>query len=167
MTLETLNTYGQLIANIAVVVTLIFVAVQLRLSVKMMRHQAMTNHAEKFQSISRMMVEADGVAELWVKGRAGMHDLTDGERARYVNLYCYMLRAIEELHLQHRAGLVDQTFWDSSIQILRDAHPLAGPQEVWALRRHIFTPAFQAFVEDYVRPDAARPLYHAPGAAKA
>ncbi len=159
MTLETFNTYAQLAGNFAVAVTLIFVAVQLKLSVKMMRLQAMSNHAEKFQSISRMMVEGPGVAELWVKAKNGMQPLSEVEKARYVNLYVYMLRAIEEMHLQLKAGLVDQDFWEASIQILRDAQALAGPQEVWAVRRHIFSPAFRAFLEDYVAAAPARPLY--------
>lgn len=165
--LQTINIYGQLLASFAVVATLIFVAVQVRISVAMIRHQAMSDHAEKFQSISRMMVEGDGVAELWIKAKDGMKPLTDVERARYVNLSCYMLRAIEELFLQHRAGLVDKAFWESSIRILKDAQALAGPQEVWAVRRHIFMPDFRAFVDGYVVDGEARALYDAPRTAAA
>lgn len=162
MTLQTINLYVQLIANVAVAVTLIFVAWQLRLSVKAARLQATCNHAEKFQSISRLMVESPGVAELWVKGKDGMTGMTDAERARYVNLYTYMLRAIEEMHQQYRAGLVDKAFWDSSMLILQDAQALAGPQEVWAVRRHIFTPQFRDFVERHVTDGKSRPQYHTP-----
>ena len=167
MTLETFTAYAQLAGNFAVAVTLVFVAVQLRLSVKTMRLQAMSNHAEKFQSISRMMVEGPGVAELWVKAKDGLAPLSEVEKVRYVNLYVYMLRAIEEMHLQLRAGLVDRDFWEASIQILRDAQALAGPKEVWAVRRHIFSPAFRDFVEAHVASGPARPLYGTaePGAA--
>jgi hypothetical protein len=160
MTLESMNAIIQMIANIAVIASLIFVALQVRMGVRMLRDAAVRNHNEKHQSVSRAMFENPQLAELWVRGsRDGLAILTDAERAQFVNFYMYVLRVWEELFLQQRSGLMDNELWAANVQILRDTHQMRGAQEAWAVRKHLFTRAFQDFYEDYAVSGEAKPLY--------
>lgn len=95
MTLETISTFIQMVANIAVIVSLVFVALQVRMGVKMLRDAAMRNHNEKHQSVSRAVFENPQLAELWIRGsKNGLADLSDAERAQFVNFYMYVLRVL-------------------------------------------------------------------------
>ncbi len=160
MTLESMNTIIQMVANIAVIASLIFVALQVRMGVRMLRDAAVRNHNEKHQSISRAVFENPQLADLWVRGsQGGLASLSDAERAQFVNFYMYVLRVWEELFLQQRSGLMDNALWAANVQILRDTHQMRGAQEAWAVRKHLFTEDFQDFYESYAAQGEARPLY--------
>jgi hypothetical protein len=160
MTIETLNTLIQMIANIAVIISLVFVVLQVRMGLKMLRDAAVRNHNEKHQSISRAVFENPQLAELWTRGsKSGLAGLSDAERAQFVNFYMYVLRVWEELYLQHRNGAMNEALFAANVQILRDTYPMPGAREAWMVRRHLFTPEFQNFYETYATSGEARPLY--------
>jgi len=163
MTLEAISQFVGIVANIAVIASLIFVALQVRMGVKMLRDEAIRNHNEKHQSVSRALYENPQLADLWSRGsKNGIESLTDGERAQFVNFYMYVLRVWEELYLQYRGGMMDNTLWAANVQILRDTYPMRGAMEVWQVRRHLFTRAFQDFYERFAAEGQAKPLYDLP-----
>ena len=150
----------QIIANVAVVASVLFLVVQARLGIRMLRDAAERNHMDKHQSVSRMMAENPQLADLWVRGStSGLASLTDAERAQFVNFFTYVLRIWEELYLQHRRGLIDEATWVANVRILRDTKVMRGADDAWAVRRHLFTDAFQRFYDEQDEGEA-RPLYH-------
>lgn len=160
MTLESISQFVGVIANIAVIASLIFVALQVRMGVKMLRDAAIRNHNEKHQSISRAMFENPQLAELWARGsKDGIAGLTDAERAQFVNFYMYVLRVWEELYHQQRGGMMDNALWAANVRILRDTYPLRGAMDAWKVRRHLFTEEFQDFYERFAGEGEAQPLY--------
>ena len=160
MTLQDVNTGVQMIANIAVIASLAFVALQVRMGVRMLRDAAVRNHTDKVQSVSRILSENPQLCELWERGsKAGLESLTSAERVQFVNFYTHVLRIWEELYLQYRSGLMNNELWAANIKILRDAHQMRGAQEAWRVRRHLFTEAFQGFYENYAPEGEAKPLY--------
>lgn len=159
--MQEINTLIQIGANVAVVASVLFLASQSRLGIQMLREAAERNHMDKHQSVSRMIAENSQLAELWARGSAaGTAKLTDAERVQFINFFTYVLRIWEELFLQHRRGLIDNAMWTANVRILRDTKDLPGARDGWAVRRHLFTDAFQHF---YDAQDAsqARPLYKA------
>ena len=64
MTLETTSQLVGILANIAVIASILFVALQVRMGVQMLRDAAVRNHSEKLQSVSRMLAENAELAEL-------------------------------------------------------------------------------------------------------
>ena len=84
--------------------------------------------------------------------------LNEAERVQFVNFLTYVLRIWEELFLQHRRGLVDDEMWQANARIVRDTKPMPGARDTWAVRRHLFTEAFQHFFES-LDSSQARPLY--------
>lgn len=163
MTLADANTIVQMIAGVAVIASLVFVALQVRMGVQMLRDAAIRNHTDKIQSVSRMISENPQLSELWARGsKTGLAALTDAERAQFVNFYTYVLRVWEELYLQYRSGLMDNALWAANMKILRDTHQMRGAQEVWVVRRHLFTDDFQKFYESYAAEGEAKPLYELP-----
>lgn len=153
----------QMIANLAVIASLIFVVLQVRMGVQMLRESAIRNHTDKVQSVSRMLSENPQLCELWARGsKAGLEGLSDAERVQFVNFYTHVLRVWEELYLQYKSGLMNNALWAANMTILRDTHEMRGAREAWAVRRHLFTQAFQDFYDSYTTSGEARPLYILP-----
>jgi len=164
--LQDMNTIIQMVANIAVIASLIFVALQVRMGVQMLRDAALRNHTDKVQSISRMLSENPQLCDLWARGgKTGLETLSDAERVQFVNFYTHVLRVWEELHLQYKSGLMDNELWAANISILRDAHQMRGARDAWAVRRHLFTRTFQDFYDAYAASSGAKPLYEMSGSA--
>ncbi len=158
----------QMAANVAVLASLIFVALQVRMGVQMLRDAAVRNHLEKTQSISRLLAENAQLADLWSRGsKGGLASLSDGERVQFVNFCMFMFRTMEELHVQYARGKMDDALYISNITIFRDVHQLRGAAEAWQVRRHLFTAAFQAFYESYVTSGEGKSLYDLPPSASA
>jgi len=158
MSLAQVNAAVQIVANLAVVASVIFLAFQARLGIQMLKDAAERNHMDKHQSVSRMVSENPQLAELWARGSTtGIAKLTDAERVQFVNFFSYVLRIWEELFLQHRKGMIDDALWKANVQILCDTRPMPGARDVWDVRRHQFTAAFQEFYDSQAAPP--RPLY--------
>ncbi|MBL8547788.1 MAG: hypothetical protein JNL81_15075 [Hyphomonadaceae bacterium] len=163
-----MSDFIQTAANVAVLASLIFVALQVRMGVEMLRDAAVRNHLEKTQSISRLLAENAQLADVWSRGsKGGLASLGDGERVQFVNFCTFMFRTMEELHMQHTRGKMDNALYISNITIFRDVHQLRGAAEAWQVRRHLFTPEFQSFYESYVTSGEAKPLYDLPPSANA
>jgi len=154
MSLNDVYTISQILASVAVVASLVFVGQQVRQANHMMRAEAMRNHADKFQSVSRAMFEIPGMAPLIAKGFDGMGAFDAVERMQFINIIMWILRIAEELHLQFEAGLIERDLWDANCRIWVRTFQGKGPREAFELRRELFTPKFQAFFDDLVsRPD--------------
>ena len=135
MTLETTSQLVGILANIAVIASILFVALQVRMGVQMLRDAAVRNHSEKLQSVSRMLAENAELAELWSRGsKAGLESLSDTERVRFINFCTYMFRTWEELHLQHSSGKMDDALYTANISIMRDIFHLRGANEGKGMR---------------------------------
>src|SRR5215212_1783948 len=161
MDLHEISTAVQIGANLAVFASVLFLAVQARLGIQMLKDAAQRNHMDKHQSVSRMVAENPQLAELWARGSAlGTAQLSDAERVQFVNFYTYVLRIWEELFLQHQRGLIDEVTWRANARIVCDTKPMPGARDSWAVRRHLFTEAFQQFYERQ-QTHQARPLYQA------
>ena len=133
------------------------------MGVKMLRDEAIRNHNEKHQSVSRALYENPQLADLWSRGsKNGLMSLTEAERAQFVNFYMYVLRVWEELYLQQRGGMMDNALWAANVQVLRDTYPMPGAKDVWQVRRHLFTQEFQDFYERFAAEGEAKPLYDLP-----
>jgi hypothetical protein len=159
MTLEQLALISQLVAALGVIGSLIFVGMQVRQSNRMMRDQATRHHAERIQSVSKAVFEVPDLARIWLKGGENLEALSPEERVRFVNLYVYVLRIWEQLHLQKKSGMMDQQMWEANVNILRDIHRLRGAAAAWRVRRHLFSRRFQAFYEGFVQTGEGKPLY--------
>ena len=161
MTLEEIGILSNIAAALAVMGSLIFVGLQVRQANRMMKDAAIRLHAEKIQSISQAMFEVPGLADVFARGGADISKLSLEERIRFINFCTYILRILEQLHLQREMGLMDKELWEANIKIIRDIHQLPGFASAWEIRRHTLSVRFQKFYEHYVKAGEAKSLYGA------
>src|SRR5206468_1425552 len=101
MPLQEIGALVQIGANVAVLASVLFLAVQARLGIQMLKDAAQRNHMDKAQSVSRMIAESPQLADLWARGsKVGVAQLNEAERVQFVNFLTYVLRIWEELFLQ-------------------------------------------------------------------
>jgi hypothetical protein len=147
MTVPDISTVANILAAIGVMGSLVFVGLQVRQSNRQMREAAIRHHVDRIAGIGLALSESADLADLWVRGLKDLDALTPPERARFINYFTYALRIWEQLHLQNLTGVMDRELWDANVKILADIRNTPGTMAAWKIRRHIFTPRFQAFYE--------------------
>ena len=158
--LEALGNLGDFVGGLAVVVTLIYLAAQVRQNTVQLRRSAQLEHVDArgttFEAFSRFrtqVISNPDVAELYYKGSVDPGSLDPVERLRFNML-------AEELFfiLQTSVGRLNTLAPDAEIEarelgvdiILRSA----GISQWWIRQRERFDPDFVAFIDSQISHDA-------------
>jgi len=145
MTLEAIYFIGQTIAAVALVVSLIFVGVQIK-------QNTVQSKAEAAEAAHRAMIDwyyhqTPETAAIMAKASQPGVELTDTERYQYFSLTMPLLMNFQEAYLKWMAGSLEESrwlYWDSFITIVLQS---SAADEIWDQRRTHFTPDFQEYIQ--------------------
>ncbi len=160
MNLESLGNIGEFIGGLAVIASLIYLAVQIRQNTKSVRLRVEQAIKRDSFDLRRSSIENPEVVDLFIKALSDSDSLSPGERIR-VNLIC--ASTIE--HLQHLFFLRNQglVHWESQEEGLRGYLALAPYRQWWVSGREILQPKFVEYVERHILPiPAGRPIHWQP-----
>jgi hypothetical protein len=153
MTLEDLGNIGDFVGGIAVILTLIYLAIQIRQNtaqiaqngkiVKASAHQDYTALVHNFNS--RLAADRE-FAELWLKARDGIGDLDEIDRLRFTTTISSLFRLFENHHHLVEAGLIDPDQFAGYRRIMLGHLSRAGTREAWSLISMMFSNEFQSSV---------------------
>jgi hypothetical protein len=151
MELQELGSLGELVSGIAVLVTLIYLARQIRQQNKQALQQSLHHTFSSMNEWSDRVAESDDLASIIVRGRASFSELSDDEQLRFEMTHLRFLNILEiwfeeigqtypkgSLRDQHLANLkvaVDHFF----------GHP--GTFELWPRVMDLFPPDVRALIE--------------------
>ncbi|HSG89461.1 MAG TPA: hypothetical protein VLA56_09625 [Pseudomonadales bacterium] len=147
MTIEQLGSIGEFVSAIAVIASVLYLALQIRHGAVASRSaaiHAVTSHFSRMQFDSA----ADGaLSDLMTRASAG-EALTAVDKNRLYTLYSAYMLGFENLWEQQRAGVFSRTSYDARRVII--AQQLAGPmaRRWWQHQgRHVHPPEFVAEVD--------------------
>lgn len=125
---EAISAISDIFGAIAVVISLIYVAQQIRQNTKMMRSTAKQSLTEASQSV---MFAALDHSEEWVKLWTGDPASTPEEDARMSLLVRATLRGFESQCYQYEAGLLEDNEWHALQTAIKDICALPGFNSYW------------------------------------
>lgn len=147
MTLAQIAEASQAVAAIAVVASLIILILQNHQANLLARDEAMRRQMEGIQNISRVIFETPGLADVWGRGTSNFESLSNEDRIKFLAFVTYTHRVWEGLHLEYLRGQLDDGVWRAHAQMFSAVQALSGVKEAWAIRKHVFSQAFQQFYE--------------------
>ncbi len=154
-----LASIGSFVSGVAVLASLVFVAVQMRQNTLAVRAAASQAESLIYWQINQTVVTHADVARLWRCGCADPDSLTDDDWVRYVSFLSSAFRVFEGAQLEHRKGLLDKPHWDSLVAVMTDFAGQPGVKAFWALRRHRQSPEFQSWFETLLTSQDTAALY--------
>ncbi len=147
MSLQDLGAIGELIGGIAVVISLVYLAVQIRQNTQTVR-------ASAYQSIlavsvqARLMVAQDPLlCRRMLEGLRDSEKLTDEEKAQLRQTISAMLRLFENVFFQYRRSMVEEQIWESWRAAMIAMFSRPDVQEWWPSTRAFFHQEFREFLE--------------------
>jgi len=156
MSLSDLASLGSFVSGLAVVVTLIFLLLQMRQSDRNQR--AMIQQARAARMVDMNFHFSDPVtAELLQKGRAG-EITSDIELNRFRSVFLAMTYSMEDTFLHFQSGLIGHAEFESFRERMKRAFGPPGMRVLWAETRELHGPEFRAFIDDAARVAATLPI---------
>lgn len=148
LSLGNLALVSEIISSIAVVMSLLILAVQIRENTRVLRGQQHFATNQLLSQISLMFAENEGLAAISVKARSGVGALNDVERRRFDAALGHVFSTWEYAYYQHANGALDSEVWVGLTADMRAAFvDSQGVVESWRSARGSFGPAFRQYVD--------------------
>jgi hypothetical protein len=147
MSLQDWANLGEAIGGVAVVITLAYLAHQIRQNSRMVRAATYQQVADSLAEFSAMLMQSPDLADLYARGsRQGLASLGEIERERCRNAFMTFFRRAENIFYQQTQGTLEPPAWAGIRASLRDVFTRPGVREWWSETNHRFNPEFVAFV---------------------
>src|SRR5881392_2595877 len=143
MNWEAITAISQLVGSIAVVVSVLYLAVQLRSSTRVARVAAMDAAASALRDVTKPYMENAELARIWQVGLENLSALTPEDQSRFFHASYQFLKAFETIHTHYVYGLLDLELWEGWRELLRHYIASPGMGHYWQLRSDLFSARFQ------------------------
>ena len=135
MDLTQLANLGEFIGGVAVLVTLIYLAVQVRSSAREQRASSMREATRELGLVVQRLGDSEEKAEIWLRGVREFAVMSPSERFRFNVVAVWLFRLFEQIYYQNREGRIDLEFWTGFGHQIRDIAAYPGVQAWWETRR--------------------------------
>ena len=150
MSIGELANYAEVVGGGAVIISLIYVAIQIRQNTAVVRTSNYADLSFKVSEFNQLIAENGELAEIYTRGTASYKELSEIEQIRFNMTISRLMQAVQAMfHLRQR-GYIDsklaQTNFDSVALFL--AAP--GLQEWWQDNKQWWESEFQHFVNEMI-----------------
>jgi len=147
MNVETINLWAQLIASIGVIVSLFYLAAQVRQNTRSARAIVVDSLARSMHELAFEIAKNDVLLKL-VISLQDWNSATELERARYASFILGYFKLFENAWFQMRKGTLERDQWEGYDAFLRTVWVHPTVKEWWSMRRTFFAPGFRQYVEN-------------------
>jgi hypothetical protein len=144
---QLLGNYGEFVGAIAVVVTLGYLAVQIRQSNVATRAQSVQSTSAAMIQVALAQTSDESWADMFSRAGEDYYALTPGERNRVGWLWFALLRGQETLYHLYIDGSAPQSTWDSHEVAIQHNAKSIGFRQWWRENPYPFTAEFSAVVD--------------------
>src|SRR6267378_7346707 len=149
---EAISAISQMIGSIAVVFSVLYLAVQVHRSTRIAKLAAQDAASTSLREVTRPFAENADLARIWRIGLEDLHSLSAEEQARFFHSSYQFLKAFETIHFHHIHGLMDEQIFQGWCGLLKHYIVSPGMEHYWKLRQELFSTRFQQFIQTLDRP---------------
>ena len=146
MDLTQLADLGEFIGGVAVLVTLIYLALQVRQTNRTASAAAFNSVISLDVSLNSNLLADRDVCDLIVRAREGLAAFDEVERLRFGLCASTIFRVFDNYYEYELSGLMTQARWTEREVILRNNFSNHGLREYWAENSGTYTRDFQSVV---------------------
>jgi len=148
MNWDAISAVSQMVGSIAVVVSVLYLAVQLRSSTRVARVAAMDAAAAALRDVTKPFMENAELARIWRTGLENLETLSPDEQARFFHAAHQFLKALETIHYHYVYGLLDPQLWAGWRDLLHHYVACPGIRFYLTRRNAVFSERFRKFISE-------------------
>jgi hypothetical protein len=146
MNWEALGAIGEIVGAIAVVLSLIFLATQIRQNTRSSRTASYQAAVTSISDLTREIGADPELARIIATGGVDLSTLTPTERLQFTYFALSIIRNFENIHYQYISGAIDEDTWLGWAARIKSSLSAPSAQEWWRGQAAAFSRAFQDFV---------------------
>ncbi len=146
MNWEAIGAIAEIVGALGVIVSLIYLALQIRTQNEEARIAAMHDISAGYRDALATVVEGE-MADVMHKAINDYDALTGAEMLRVIAFTSRIFRVWEEAYMQFDAGRLDARMWDSMVRQFGGYMFLTPFKRIWEIRKEYFDESFRIFVE--------------------
>ena len=162
MNWEAIGAVGEIVGAITVVVTLIYLAIQMRQNTTAIQLSTSHSVTEELQEMFSLLASDQSLSEIFVQA-AQTDELSDADRVRYNTFLSNVVRVYENAFLQKRQNVLDEAHWAGMTRMMIDLTAMPAFSFYWADRMHWLSEDFQQHMNTEIIPTPAKPGINMPG----
>lgn len=155
MTIQDLGSIGEFIAAIATLITLIYLATQIRHNTATARASTLQSAVQFTVSLSESIYRDAEVSDLFDRGCADLASLSDSEKSRFHLIQIAFFRMCQNSHHQYLEGFIDEATFGGMTASIFSFVDRPGALEWWQANEERFDPGFRAFINGGLKPGGA------------
>ena len=159
MNWEAIGAVGEIVGALGVVVSLVYLASQIRTQNRESRLAAATEWTNQWNEFSVSFAEHPTLAEVWRKGSQEFSSLNPSEVVQFSAQCGRFFRVAEGIHEQYAQGRLNPNIWRGLERTLEDIARLPGVKAWWPTRSHWYSDNFIALVQPFVDSTAPQRMY--------
>ena len=146
MSIETLGNLGEFIGSIAVLITLIYLAIQTCQTVKAAKQRSNSDLLTRRQELMMLLTNDPDFIEVFSRGCSREKlDVVDAQR--FPSFGMNLSAHVQDAYLQYQAGLIDRDVWEAEQAILGVCLTQPGFLDWWEHGRQYVTPDFARMMD--------------------
>lgn len=162
MNWQAVSAVADVAAAVAVVASLLYLAIQVRQNTRQARLTAQQATVHELGHALRAQAQDREWAELLSRALRGLDELDEIERIQFLSHVGSIFRLYEVAYHHHQEGVLARRFWRGFERAIADVIGYPGIREALALRRHHLTDDFAAFLEKLPASSSPRPIFAEP-----
>jgi hypothetical protein len=156
MSLSDLAALGSFVSGIAVLTSLIYLALQVRQSER--NQQISIRHSRVSRTVELHLALADpAMADAWLHGSASPQEITQTEVSQFINLCRALFFHFEDSFYQRQESLLNDEAFETVVAGARFIARSPGVRAAWKIARPNFGGRFLDFMDGVVASAAADP----------
>jgi hypothetical protein len=146
MNWDAISAISQLVGSIAVVLSVLYLALQVHRSTRVAKLATQDAAATALRDVTKPFMENAELERIWRVGLEDLSALSVEDRARFFHAVYQWLKAFETIHFHYVYGLMDKQLWESWRELFRHYMAAPGIAHYWKLRPEVFSDRFRNFV---------------------
>ncbi len=148
MNREAIGAVGEVGGAIAVVITLIYLAAQIRFNTMTNRTAALQTMSSQNADWLSLITKDEKVAEIFQSGQRDLDNLDGADRVRYGMLMTQFCRVFDAQLHQHQNAALSDDLWQASLRTIGSVMRRKGARDWWARYGYLYSEAFQGLIGD-------------------
>ena len=147
MPLDQIANIAEIIAAALVIVSLIYVGLQIKQNTDTLKLTTIHNTAEGLADLNMISAENSDFADIWFRGLQDDNALQGVEKLRFYSYFHKFFRTYENAHYQFARGALEAEPFAGITKQLSALASMPGVQSYWNERKSYFNESFQAYVD--------------------
>ncbi len=150
MNISELANYAEIISGVAVIASLVYVAIQIRQNTAMVRTSNYADLSFKLSGFSSLVADNAELADIYIRGKADFDDLSEVEKTRFNLMLSRLLQPYQDMYHLNLRGYMDGQLMQTNLYSLSRFLAEPGLQQWWETNRFWWEEDFRHLVDGLI-----------------